>query len=131
MKQADEEVVRYLSLLENKMRQRKYTQQDVQQALSWGRSYVSQLVTKQKKLRVEQVLMILQVIGVEPREFYAELYDLEQGLNPAGGLQQPETPEEVEDLKRELNEQRQLMHRLVKLLVKKRVVTAKDARQVA
>ncbi len=130
MQQADPEVDRYLTLLENKMRQQKFTQQDVQDALSWGRSYVSQLKTKQKKLRVEQLLMILQVIGVEPREFFAELYELEHGLSEAG-LQRLETPEEVEELRRELKEQRQLTHRLMKLLVRKRVVTAKEARQVA
>ncbi len=31
-------------------------------------------MTKQKGLRVEQVLLILNVIGVDPAEFYAELY---------------------------------------------------------
>ena len=50
-----------------------------------GRSYISQLLTKQKSLRVEQVLLILNVIGVEPRRFFAELYV--DGARP--GLGQP------------------------------------------
>ncbi len=53
--------------------QRGYTQLEVQQELGWGRSYISQLVTKQKSPRVEQVLLILGVIGVDPAEFFAEL----------------------------------------------------------
>ncbi len=70
----DTEVDRYLTLLRNKIREKGFTQLEVQEALSWGRSYISQLLTKQKSLRVEQVLLILDVIGVEPAEFFAELY---------------------------------------------------------
>ena len=36
-----------------------------------SRSYVTQLLMKQKALRVEQVLLILKVIGVDPAEFFA------------------------------------------------------------
>ena len=68
------EVDRYLTLLRNKIREKGFTQLEVQEALSWGRSYISQLLTKQKSLRVEQVLLILDVIGVDPAEFFAELY---------------------------------------------------------
>ena len=74
MRQVDAEVDRYLVLLGNVIRQRGYTQLEVQQELRWGRSYISQLVTKQKSLRVEQVLLILGVIGIDPAEFFAELY---------------------------------------------------------
>ena len=70
----DNEVDRYLTLLRNKIREKGFTQLEVQEALSWGRSYISQLLTKQKSLRVEQVLLILDVIGVDPAEFFAELY---------------------------------------------------------
>ncbi len=70
----DNEVDRYLTLLRNKIREKGFTQLEVQEALSWGRSYISQLLTKQKSLRVEQVLLILDVIGVDPAEYFAELY---------------------------------------------------------
>ncbi len=46
----------------------------MQEALGWGRSYISQLLTKQKTLRIEQILLILNVIGVDPAEFWAEVY---------------------------------------------------------
>ena len=70
----DNEVDRYLTLLRNKIREKGFTQLQVQEALSWGRSYISQLLTRQKSLRIEQVLLILDVIGVDPADFFAELY---------------------------------------------------------
>jgi len=70
----DKEVDRILTLLRNKIRERGFTQLEVQEKLGWGRSYISQLLTKQKSLRVEQVLMILEVIKVEPADFYRELF---------------------------------------------------------
>ncbi len=128
MKQADQEIERCLNLLRTKLKDQAFTQDEVQDAMSWGDSYVSQLLTKQKKLRVDQVLSILFVIGVEPREFYAELYDLQEGLSRNGGS---DTAGSIEELQRELKEHRRLTRSLVKLLVKKKVVTAKEARQVA
>ena len=59
MQQVDREVDRYLTLLGNLIRRQGYTQLEVQEALGWGRSYISQLLTRQKGLRVEQVLLIL------------------------------------------------------------------------
>ncbi len=55
------------------------TQLEVQEALGWGRSYISQLLTKQKALRLEQPLLVLRVINVEPDDFFRELYHLSSG----------------------------------------------------
>jgi len=74
MSSIEKEVDRILTLLRNKIRERGFTQLEVQEKLNWGRSYISQLLTKQKSLRVEQVLLILETIKVDPKEFYAELY---------------------------------------------------------
>ena len=73
------ELDRVLMLLRNKIREQGFTQLQVQEKLDWGRSYISQLLTKQKSLRVEQVLLILQVIGVEAADFYQELYRFRRG----------------------------------------------------
>ena len=83
--EAERELDRVLTLLRNKIRERGFTQLEVQEALSWGRSYISQLLTKQKSLRVEQVLLILEVIGVKPGEFFGELYHFPQGEAPRRG----------------------------------------------
>ncbi len=70
----ERELDRYLTLLRNMIRDQGFTQLEVQAALGWGRSYISQLVTKQKSLRLEQILDILHVVGVEPGAFFGELY---------------------------------------------------------
>ena len=82
----DREVENCLTLLRNLIRQKGFTQLDVQQALGWGRSYISQLLTKQKALRYEQILLMLNVIGVRPEEFFAELFPaLQHPAAPTGG----------------------------------------------
>lgn len=74
MESTDREVERVLDLLRDILRERGFTQLEVQDALGWGRSYLSQLFTRRKELRVEQLLLILSVIGVDPAEFFARLY---------------------------------------------------------
>ncbi len=60
--------------LTDKITKQGFTQEQVQRKLGWGRSYISQLRNGQKSLRVDQVLKILLVIGIEPREFCAEIF---------------------------------------------------------
>ncbi|MEM7518087.1 MAG: helix-turn-helix transcriptional regulator [Planctomycetota bacterium] len=79
MDTVEQELDRVLMLLRNKIREQGFTQLQVQEQLQWGRSYISQLLTKQKSLRVEQVLRILEVIGVEASDFYHELYRFPRG----------------------------------------------------
>ena len=112
---------RYLTLLRNTIRASGSTQLEVQEALGWGRSYISQFLTKQKKVRLEQVLSILNVIGIEPGAFFAELY----GASPwshDGGLQAPGVSAELRH--QQLARVRELAHSLVDLLVEKKFITA-------
>ncbi len=74
MTDIEAEVDRMLTLLRETIRRQGYTQLQVQEKLDWGRSYISQLLTKQKSTRYEQILLILDVIGVEPRDFFADLF---------------------------------------------------------
>ncbi len=121
----DNEVDRYLTLLRNKIREKGFTQLEVQEALSWGRSYISQLLTKQKSLRVEQVLLILDVIGVDPAEFFAELYYYpgapagmaSAGFRAAGGYEQPGG-----SLASNFEEMRAMVRGLVWLLIDKEMI---------
>lgn len=91
MSSAEKELDRVLTLLRNKIRERGFTQLEVQESLAWGRSYISQLLTKQKSLRVEQVLLILEVIGVEPGEFFGELYQYPHSGARVRGVEYGET----------------------------------------
>ncbi len=75
----EREVDRHLTLLRQKIREQGFSQLKVQETLGWGRSYISQLITKQKALRFDQVEAILGVIGVETKDFFAELYPPQRG----------------------------------------------------
>lgn len=135
----EKELDRILTLLRNKIRERGFTQLEVQDTLGWGRSYISQLLTKQKSLRVEQVLLILSVIGVDPADFFSELYhfvpmDLsirnldEYAERPrvrpmrgmGFGLGMRSRREDADHLN--VNEVRGMLHSLVQLLVDKQVI---------
>lgn len=70
----DDNVDEVLSLLRNVMHRRGWTQAQVQSQLGWGRSYISQLFNRQKRLKMLDVLEILHVIGIEPGWFFSRIY---------------------------------------------------------
>ncbi len=117
------EVDRYLTLLRNKIRERGFTQLEVQETLGWGRSYISQLLTKQKALRVEQVLLVLNVVGIDPREFFQELYAMQ--LYPGAGRPVADAEEDAR-LRRKLENLRAMVHGLADLLLGEQVISAED-----
>ncbi len=72
-RQIDSQVDRLLTLLRERIRATRHTQEQIQTKLGWGRSYISQILTRQKTVRFDQLFAILQVIGVEPEDFFADL----------------------------------------------------------
>ncbi len=145
------EIDRVLTLLRHKIREQGYTQLDVQKELGWGRSYISQLLTKQKALRVEQVLLILGVVGVDPAAFFGQLYPLaevggpEPSRQPHPSMVYPSTPgspsfvaEPAETYDRTwhsrdrqaLSELRSLVRGLVGLLADKKLIDLDDLTSV-
>ncbi len=70
----EQDVGRVLTLLRMKIRERGFTFLEVQEALGWGRAYLSQLFERQKALRFEQVFAVLRIIDIDPAEFFAELF---------------------------------------------------------
>ena len=97
------------------------------------------LLTKQKSLRVEQVMLILETIGVEPREFYAELYQFPRAEPRVQNIDDYVEPHFPEDLRllaeradhddeegRDLSELRSMVYGLIQLLAEKRVVTLEE-----
>ena len=114
MADVEAQVDQVTTLLRTLIREQGFSQAQMQEALGWGRSYVSQLLTKQKKLRVEQVLLILDVIGIEPAAFWATLYP-------------PPPRPAVSDavaasLKADMAALRGLVHGLTHLLLSKRLI---------
>ncbi len=129
----EKELDRVLTLLRNKIRERGFTQLDVQESLGWGRSYISQLLTKQKSLRIEQILLILNVIGEDPGEFFSELYH----FPAAGGLDgqhrnrflpAADASDVGSDEGHKLKQVSSLMQGLVRLLTSKGLVEAEELR---
>ena len=120
------ELDRYLTVIRNKIRERGFTQLEVQETLGWGRSYISQLLTKQKTLKVEQVLLILHVIGVDSAEFFGELYARPQLLP-----EEPPVPVAPPIRRGETEEMSLLLRGLIHLLVEKRLVTGSEVRAAA
>ncbi len=113
----DRDIERTLTHLRNVIRDRGFTQMEVQQALGWGRSYISQLVTRQKSLRLESLLMILKVVDVDPVAFFAEVYPPGEGLAVLDALPSPTGSDaELRDLQLRVDA-------LVELLKRKRLVT--------
>ncbi len=74
MEEIEEEIVRTLATLRTTIKAQGFTQLQVQKVLGWGRSSISQILTRQKGLRFESFLRILKVVDVAPVAFYAELY---------------------------------------------------------
>ena len=123
------ELNRYLTVIRNKIRERGFTQLEVQETLGWGRSYISQLLTKQKSLRVEQVLLILKVIDVDPVDFFAELYGWRAPTYAAPEpARAPLDPGQAEEQQREIQQLRGLLHGLVDLLNKKQMIAGEELR---
>ena len=121
----EREVNRCLTLLSDKIRQRGYTQLEVQQILGWGRSYISQLVTQTKKLRLEQVLSILDVIGVEPADFFAELFPSPYDRFPRPSVET--SSREGEDADKQLADMLSQVRSLVGLLARKGLIDPEEA----
>ena len=121
MVKIDRELDRYLTLLRNRIREQGFTQLEVQEALGWGRSYISQLVTKQKNLRIDQVLCILHVIGVRPEDFFGELYGKAPRSTSVPQGSHPELHHELQQLKT-------LARALIEVLSKKGLITQEGLR---
>lgn len=120
MRTIDRDLDRILTRLRNLIRERGFTQLEVQEQLGWGRSYISQLLTKQKSLRVEQVLLILNVINADAAEFFGDVYQIGEG-HPGR-----ETASAVDDIGADLHRLGMLFEGLVGLLKRKNLITASD-----
>ena len=123
MREVERQLDRILTLLRNKIRQRGFTQLEVQEALGWGRSYISQLLTKQKSLRIEQVLLILNVIGIDPAAFFAELYPPDVFARAGRPMPQDRS---AAALSGDYRSVQSLLRGLVDLLVNQEVITAEE-----
>ena len=78
----DNWIDRLLQSLRGAMQTKGVSQLSVQESLGWGRTYISQLLRKQKALRFDQVLMILETLEIEPQDFFADLFGIPAQAGP-------------------------------------------------
>ena len=74
MPNVERDLDRILASLRALIEDRGFTQVEVQNALGWGPGYISQVLNQQKGLRFDQLLMILNFVGVEPSAFFERIY---------------------------------------------------------
>ncbi len=123
MTTVERNVDRLLDVLRTTIRESGWTQVEIQRKLGWGRSYISQILGKQKNVYIDQVALILKVIGVEPGDFYAKVFPPSERPEPPRGRP---ARRQIEALRRELAESWRHEARLgglVSVLVTKGVIT--------
>lgn len=106
-----EPTAHFLVQLKEKIREQGFTDLDVEEALDWDPGQFELLNAGTKGLLVDEVMSILGAIGVEPKTFFAELYDLSPGS---------EWPHN------EIAEVSSLADSLADVLVKNQVLTASE-----
>ena len=117
MRSIERDLDRILNRLRHAIRERGYTQLEVQDVLGWGRSYISQLLTRQKSLRLEQILLILNVIGVPPGDFFGAIYPLDEAVRARA---------DDASMRAELRRIERLYEGIVSVLKKKGLITTEE-----
>ncbi len=128
MRDIDRDLDRILGRLRTLIPERGFTQLEVQEVLGWGRSYISQLLTRQKAARLDQVLVILKVLDVDPGAFFAEIYRFDES-GARFSKQLPVRSLESSRLRIEVSRLRLLADGLISVLQEKALISASDLAQ--
>jgi len=75
MDSPEAEVRRVAEALRDAIHRRRSSQRKVEQALHQGKGYLSQLFNGNVDLKLKHVFKVLEVIGLEPDEFFLDLYE--------------------------------------------------------
>jgi transcriptional regulator with XRE-family HTH domain len=79
-------VERLMEELKTAIRRSKRSQRAIEAELGWGRGYLSQIFTGRIELKASMIFAVLEVLGVEPGEFFAAIYPVTR----LGGEDDPE-----------------------------------------
>jgi transcriptional regulator with XRE-family HTH domain len=80
------EVERVCESLREVIRRKKSSLRNVEQALGQGRGYMSQLLGGNVDIKLKHVFSVLSVIGVEPDEFFMNVYSRSDPVAAVRGL---------------------------------------------
>ncbi len=89
---SEDEVRKVAEGLKRKIREAGLTYKEVEERSGMGRDYLRQVLRGSVKLRFEHVLRLLDVLGVRPAEFFAEVYGAAPAAPPAPLPAQPRDP---------------------------------------
>lgn len=117
---------RLLGVLRTTIRESGTTQLEIQRQLGWGRTYISQLLRKQKPVCIDHVVMILSVLGVEPADFYAEVFPAPERPDPGRRRRSRRDRSELSTDREAVRRLRAFLDRLVFVLEQKKLITARE-----
>jgi len=80
------EVERVCESLREAIRRKKSSLRNVEQALGQGRGYMSQLLGGNVDIKLKHIFKVLAVIGVEPDEFFLNVYSRSDPVGAVRGL---------------------------------------------
>ena len=129
----DRDLKRVLAHLRQSIRDSGLTQLEIEEALEWGRGYITQLLYQRKGLRFDQVLQILNVCGVDAATFFDEIYGFDQPHAvtssrgwPTIGLRPAAQPASTAELLDGLRRTRRLLDAVVTVLTDKQLINAQE-----
>jgi transcriptional regulator with XRE-family HTH domain len=95
------EVRRVSESLGEAIRRRRTSQQVVERAMGLSKGYLSQLLNGNVDLRMKHIFHVLEVLKLEPADFFLEVYDRRNASGSMGGLvSRAEVKEDIEELKK-------------------------------
>jgi hypothetical protein len=71
---ADEELSRYLAVLANLIKEKRFALTTLDRLLGWRGGMVGRLLRGERDLRLSQLLAILNILQVEPMSFFRAVY---------------------------------------------------------
>lgn len=85
MSRTDRDLERIRELLREKLRESGVAHWQVEAALGWDRGHIGELLADVRRLQVDELLRILDVIRVAPEDFLSEIYGPLENRTPASG----------------------------------------------
>lgn len=98
MRKTDRDLEKLRFLLRHLIAESGWTQTEIQRRCGWGGGALSQMLNGRKSLKMEAVLTLLGVLGVEPGRFFAQLFGTGSAVNAyrfIEGAASPSGSEEV------------------------------------
>lgn len=81
MRNTDRDLEKLRFLLRHLIAESGRTQAEIERRCGWGSGALSQMLNGRKSLKMEAVLTLLNVLGVEPGRFFARLFGTGNAVN--------------------------------------------------